>query len=75
MPQARPPSPTGPGIPEEDIHRAFHRFSRFSTSETPGSGLGLAIVKSIATRYGLKVEIANCYNGSQIVGLSAQVTL
>lgn len=65
----------GPGIPEEEIHRAFDRFSRFSTSDTPGSGLGLAIVKSIAARYGLKVELANCYSGSRIVGLCARVTL
>lgn len=64
----------GPGIAEENIHRAFDRFSRFNAAETHGSGLGLAIVKSVATRHGLKVELNNRYNGKQIIGLCVKVT-
>jgi signal transduction histidine kinase len=42
---------TGPGLPAEDLPRAFERFflhDRYSTNKTVGTGLGLAIVKELA---------------------------
>lgn len=43
---------TGPGVPAEDVHSIFDRFSRGSTggarAHTGGAGLGLSIVRAIA---------------------------
>ncbi len=64
----------GPGIPEEQLPRAFERFTRFTLSGSHGSGLGLAIVQSIACRYGLNVELHNIRQGGIISGLCARVT-
>ena len=41
---------TGPGLPAEDLPRAFERFflhSRYGTNRAVGTGLGLAIVKEL----------------------------
>ncbi len=48
-------SDQGPGIPEEQIERIFHRFYRVDRSrsrETAGAGLGLAITKHLVRRHG-----------------------
>ncbi len=42
----------GPGIPDDERHRAGERFFRGRNQAQPGSGLGLAIVRSIAERHG-----------------------
>ncbi len=44
---------TGPGIPEHDQHRIFHRFVRLNPARTgPGTGLGLPIARAIAHAHG-----------------------
>jgi two-component system, OmpR family, sensor kinase len=50
---------TGPGLPAEDLRRAFERFylhSRYGRERTVGTGLGLAIVKALAEGMGGSVE-------------------
>ena len=48
----------GPGLPEEDLEKAFNRFWRLR-SDANGSGLGLAIVERLVTASGGRVELAN----------------
>jgi two-component system, OmpR family, sensor kinase len=46
---------TGPGLPAEDLRRAFERFylhSRYGRERRVGTGLGLAIVKALAEGMG-----------------------
>jgi len=50
---------TGPGMPEEQLSQAFHRFWRASGSATTGSGLGLAIVDQLARASGGAASLAN----------------
>lgn len=57
----------GPGLPEQDLERAFNRFWR-ARSDATGSGLGLAIVERLVTVSGGKVRLANRPTG----GLDAQ---
>lgn len=52
----------GPGIPETQRERVFHRFSRgvdaaAQARDKGGSGLGLAIVRAIAQRHGGSVSL------------------
>ena len=42
----------GPGIPDDERHRAGERFFRASNAEAGGTGLGLSIVRAIAERHG-----------------------
>jgi signal transduction histidine kinase len=44
----------GPGIPEDQQHLLFQRFSRLQTSSPrpPGSGIGLYLCKTIVERHG-----------------------
>jgi two-component system OmpR family sensor kinase len=57
----------GPGIPEPELERIFHRFHRTSESRARGArarsiggaGLGLAIVRAIAQAHGGEVLAAN----------------
>ena len=51
---------SGPGIPPEDLERAFQPFERLSTDAAEsGSGLGLAIMRTLAQRLGGRVELTN----------------
>ncbi len=50
---------TGPGLPAEDLRRAFERFylhSRYGRERPVGTGLGLAIVKALAEGMGGSVH-------------------
>lgn len=49
----------GPGMGEEDQHRAFDRFYRGNRAPGGGSGLGLAIVYAIAAAHGGEVDIVS----------------
>jgi two-component system sensor histidine kinase BaeS len=58
---------TGPGIPPEDVPRAFERFylyDKFGRDRPVGSGLGLAIVKQLVTAMGGTVAVASDSGGT-----------
>lgn len=40
-------SDTGPGIPEEYLHKIFDKYERITAEKKEGTGLGLSIVKEI----------------------------
>ena len=64
----------GPGIPPEQMERAFEPFHRLETSrsrDTGGLGLGLAVARAIARAHGGDVTLANRPEG----GLRATLTL
>jgi CheY-like chemotaxis protein len=52
-------SDTGPGIPNDQIERAFQEFQRLDTSNAAerGLGLGLAIVRRLTRLLDLKIEV------------------
>lgn len=60
----------GPGLPEQDLERAFNRFWR-ARSDSTGSGLGLAIVERLVSVSGGKVRLEN----RKPHGLDAQAEL
>ena len=65
---------TGPGIPQDQLERAFEPFFRGEASrnrETGGTGLGLGIARNIARAHGGDVVLRNRVSG----GLEAFVTL
>jgi signal transduction histidine kinase len=53
----------GPGIPESERVKVFHRFYRIEGAPGNGCGLGLAIVREIATAHGGSVEIVTPTSG------------
>jgi signal transduction histidine kinase len=64
----------GPGIPAEQIEKAFQPFVRLEGSRnraTGGSGLGLAITRSIILNHGGEITLANRSEG----GLRAIIAL
>ncbi|HWA61266.1 MAG TPA: ATP-binding protein [Caulobacteraceae bacterium] len=64
----------GPGVPENQIERAFEPFQRLESSrsrDTGGIGLGLAVVRAIARGHGGDVLLQNRKEG----GLRARVLL
>jgi signal transduction histidine kinase len=64
----------GPGIPPEQLARAFEPFFRVDPARrrsAPGAGLGLAIAREIVVRAGGEVALANRPEG----GLRQQVRL
>lgn len=48
----------GPGLPEQDLDRAFNRFWR-ARSDAEGSGLGLAIVEKLVEVSGGRAQLSN----------------
>ena len=65
---------SGPGVPEEALHRLFDPFFRpeaARTRETGGAGLGLAIVKSCIEACGGTVAVRNV----EPTGLQVEFTL
>jgi signal transduction histidine kinase len=64
----------GPGIPPEQVARAFEPFFRVDPARrrsAPGAGLGLAIAREIVTRAGGEIRLANRPAG----GLRQEVVL
>ena len=58
---------TGPGIPPEDVPRAFERFYLYDKAgkDRPvGSGLGLAIVQQLVTAMGGDVRVRSDSSGT-----------
>ena len=61
-------SDDGPGIPPDQLDRAFERFHRGDPSrsrDTGGAGLGLAIVEAIVAAHGGSVEVADAAPGAR----------
>jgi signal transduction histidine kinase len=59
----------GAGIPEEDRHRVFDRFTRLDNArdrDAGGSGLGLAIVLELVRRHGGTVTLADADPGLKV---------
>jgi two-component system phosphate regulon sensor histidine kinase PhoR len=57
-------SDEGPGIPERELERIFHRFYRVDRSRSqPGTGLGLAIAKHLAVAHGGSIRAYNRPSG------------
>ena len=53
-------SDEGPGIPQADLDRVFHRFYRVDRSRSqPGTGLGLAIAKHLVVLHGGSIRAWN----------------
>jgi two-component system OmpR family sensor kinase len=49
---------TGPGIPQEELPRAWEELYRGQGAQgVPGSGLGLALVRAIVERHGGQVTL------------------
>lgn len=57
----------GPGIPEPERERVFHRLVRLDSSRgTPGSGLGLSLVRAVARLHEGRVWIEDNEPGGRI---------
>jgi two-component system sensor histidine kinase TctE len=62
---------TGPGIPEAERSKVFHRFYRMpGSAQVEGSGLGLAIVREITQAHGAQVSLGEGPDG---IGLCVTV--
>ena len=61
---------SGPGVPEEDLHKLFRPFYRLDDArnrQTGGVGLGLAITERTVRLHGGRVKAANRPEGGLIV--------
>jgi signal transduction histidine kinase len=57
----------GPGIPEADREKVFHRFHRLDAARsTPGSGLGLALVRAVAELHGITIALEDAAPGLRV---------
>jgi PAS domain S-box-containing protein len=55
---------TGPGIPEEQLHKLFNKFQQLDSSDTRakgGTGLGLAISKAIVDEHGGNIGVNSTF--------------
>jgi signal transduction histidine kinase len=52
----------GPGVPEDVGYKIFDMF--YSTKGNGGTGLGLGVVKTVMDRFGGRVELLECSQGS-----------
>ena len=69
---------TGPGLPAAMLETVFEPFYRMESSrnrDTGGSGLGLSVARSLAEAQGGTLTLANRYEGAQVIGLEAKLTL
>jgi len=63
----------GPGVPEGERARIFHRFYRLEASRsTPGNGLGLSIVAAVAELHAARLAAADNRPGLKIAMIFAQ---
>jgi len=70
-------SDQGPGMPPEQVHRAFDRFWRGDASrsrQTGGSGLGLSIVRSIVEAHGGEVRLRSAPETGTVVDVSLPIS-
>ncbi len=70
-------SDNGPGVPEEDLPRIFHRFWRGDKSRSRhsgGAGLGLAIAKQLVEDQGGTISAHNVPEGGLQIRLAFPVT-
>jgi signal transduction histidine kinase len=67
-------SDNGPGIGQDDLHRATGHFVRLDNARTsPGAGLGLAMVAAVARLHGGALELSRRNDGAS--GLVASMRL
>lgn len=67
---------TGPGVPDDQKHRIFERFSRGSHTvalERGGIGLGLAISKTICTLHGGDLIVSDAPGGGSVFAATFMV--
>lgn len=68
----------GPGLPEETLEAVFEPFFRLESSrnrDTGGTGLGLSVARALAEAQGGALTLHNRYDGEQVIGLEARLTL
>jgi two-component system, OmpR family, sensor kinase len=65
----------GPGIPDAERDRVFHRFQRVPGDPTRGSGLGLPIAKAIVERHEGSIVLMDAVAGEANRGLLVRVRL
>ena len=69
----------GPGIPAQDVERAFGRFSRLDDARSrdgqEGAGLGLAIVRATAQAHGGSVTLGDAGPGQGDAGPGLRATV
>lgn len=63
---------SGPGLPEEVIHRLYEAF--FST-KTDGMGIGLSLCRSIIESHQGRIKAENLYNGAEVIGCRFTFTI
>jgi len=66
----------GPGIPDDELSRAFERSWRGTQARTRrpgGAGLGLSIAKEVADRHGFELSLAARDGGGLVVTLTGPV--
>lgn len=57
----------GPGVPDDERDKIFHRFYRQETSRTtPGTGLGLSLVAAVAKLHGARLETGDNHPGLRV---------
>ena len=68
----------GPGLSAEMLETVFEPFYRMESSRnrvTGGTGLGLSVARSLSEAQGGKLVLLNRYEGKEVVGLEARLTM